>query len=348
MAIVLAFGCLGNGSNGNAAMDAFNASINRYISLVNSTGDYSETIVMTVSDRASDVAVSRHGSDYSVSLGADFYSWNAIRKNSTDYLCLRFGNRSSCTANISVLGASSSGVHSSLSSVLLTKTQASQLSAEYNGLMEHGSLNITEFSNASKGNAFAMSYSLRDLSGEELSILYISPTSPLISVVLFNERMGFRESDGMRVFDSLDYNYLGIGYSESTNVTSFARSSNEIPDPSAANDTEFKALFSYFSQFWKAYNNVSSDTGMITLAMDYRMPELCRKTSNFSLCIFDYMTGTRNPNACPLLSGGEKDQCWYYFGKVVDKKDPAYCERIVNGTMKADCLRNETAMNGTG
>jgi hypothetical protein len=348
MAMCLVFGCLGGESKGNAAMDAFNASINRYIYLVNSTGDYSETIVMSVSNRTSDVSVSRHGSDYSVSLGSEFYAWTTIKKNGTEYLCLKFGNQTSCTANISVLGTSSSGISSSLSSVLLTKAQASQLSVEYNGLMEHNSLNITEFSNDSKGSAFAMRFSLKDLSGEELSMLYISPTSPLISVLSFNERMAFGESDGMRVFDSLDYTYLGQGYSESTNVTSFARSSSEIESPSVVNDTEFKALFYSFSQFWKAYNNVSSDTGMITLAMEYRMPELCRKTSNFSLCILDYMTGTKNPNACPLLSGSEKDQCWYYFGKVMDKKDPAYCERIANGTMKTDCLSNETAMNGTG
>ena len=339
----LSLGCIGTEAKGGATpLDAFNASINRYIELVRGAGDYSESIKMDLSNRTSTVNVSRHGSDYAISLGSEFYTWSVIKKADASFLCLRFRNETECTNDTAILGGTSSSIASNLESILFSGTQANLVSIKYNSLMRHGSLNVTGFTNSSDAYAFDVNYSLRDLTGAELASLYLSPTSPEVGISSFTETIAFRKSDGMKVVDNLDYSYLGASHYEANTVTAFSQSSENISAPEQANGTLFRALFASFAQFWTKYNNVSSESGLMELAMEYRMPELCRSSSNFSNCIDAYTAIAKDANACPLLSGGERDRCWYFFGKLVDKKDASYCANIANGTLKADCLKNET------
>jgi hypothetical protein len=340
----LSLGCIGEETKGGAAspIDAFNASINRYIGLVRGAGDYSESITMEISNRTSIVNVSRHGSDNAVSLGSDFYTWSAVVKNNTTFLCLRFGNDMECTNDNATLAGTPASIVASLESVLFSRAQASQISTKYNSLLRHGSLNVLNFTNSSDSYAFDVNYSLKDLTGAELASLYLSPTSPEVGVSTFSERLAFRKSDGMKVVDNLDYGYAGRSYHETNGVTAFSQSSEAISEPMPVNDTMFRALFASFSQFWTKYNNITSESGLMELIIGYHMPELCARASNFSSCIDAYTAMAKDANACPLLSGGDKDQCWYFFGKLVDNKDASYCANIANGALKADCLKNET------
>lgn len=341
----LSLGCIGGETKKEGTtgpIDAFNASINRYIGLVRGAGDYSESIGMNISNRTSMVSVSRHGSDYSVSLESVFYRWSAIRNDGADYLCLRFKNETECTNDTAILGSTSSGIVVSLQSVLFSGTQAGQISTKYNSLLRHGSINVTNFTNSSETYAFDVNYSLRDLTGAELASLYLSPTSPEIGVASFSERMEFRKSDGMKVLDNLDYVYAGKGYHETNSVTAFSQSSDAISAPERINNTMFTALFASFSKFWTGYSNISSESSLMELIIEYHMPELCRSSSNFSSCIDAYTAMAKDANACPLLSNGDRDRCWYFFGKLVDNGNASYCSNIGNETLKADCLKNGT------
>jgi hypothetical protein len=129
-------------------------------------------------------------------------------------------------------------------------------------------------------------------------------------------------------------------------VTSFEQSSEEIAAPAFSNETDFRAFFASFAKFWTAYSNASSESGLMEVAIEYRMPELCGRMSNFSSCIDAYTAMARDPNACPLLSGDEQDKCWYYFGTYIAGKDPKYCANIANETIRLECLGNESAETG--
>jgi ribosome-binding ATPase YchF (GTP1/OBG family) len=341
MAVVVAAvlaGCVGNGAV-DAKLAAFNESINRYIGIVNSTGDYHETISMGSNVSA---YVFRNGDEFNITRASEINNWIVIRKNGTEYLCLEFKGKKECTSNITLLGGSTSAIVSSLEGLLLSETQAGLISTRYNGLMRHGSLSVENYSKGPDSRTFYINYSLKDLTGRELAALYLSPTSPYMSIGAFVEMMEFRDSDGMRMGYAQAFEYQNMTVMDHYSVTGFSADSGSIAAPESANDTNFKTLFSGFATFWNAYVAVSSPADYRSVAIQFRMPSLCSKTGDFAGCIDAYTAMAQDANACPLLSGDEKDRCWYYFGKTIGKSNQSYCGMIGNATLKAECMANAT------
>jgi len=217
----------------------------------------------------------------------------------------------------------------------MSRQQADLMEMKYNGLLRHGSINVMSFSETAESYVFEINYSLKDLTGEELSRMFLSPTSPAMTVNSYRERITFRKSDSLRTRDELIYNLLGSDNDEISEISDFRYGSAEIKAPESVNESRFNMQMGTFSEFWTKYSEAKTDADFKQIAIGYKMPEFCKRTSNVLQCIDAYTAMTKDANGCGVLEGSQRDTCYYNFGTIDDKK---HCESIADGTMRQDCL----------
>jgi hypothetical protein len=345
--LVLFFGCIDNLMGGATdekanATAIFNKSMNGYVSLMKNTDAYSAVFYNEVNGKSSEVTVARNNEDYQVLLDADMYSWTLKKVKGIQYLCLDFDGRKECSSNLT---ATTAPIANNLGSAIFSDQYADILEMKYNSLLKHGSINIINFSETETDYIFDINYSLKDLTGEELSRLFISPTSSSMSINNFREKMVFRKSDYLRTSDELIYTYLGKDNDEINGIKDFSYTKQGISAPQNVSEDRFSYLLSDFNDFWTEYAAAKTDNDFKQIAIQFKMPQFCNRTSNVLVCIDAYTAMTKDAKGCDYLNATQKDTCYYNFGTIDDKK---YCDSVANETMKQDCLgKGKAASNQT-
>jgi hypothetical protein len=355
--LVLLFGCVDNvmyGPSDNKAntKDVFNKSINGYVSLMRNTSAYSAVFYNEINGKSSEVTVKKNTDDYQILLSSDVYSWTLKKVNGTQYLCLEFNGRKECSSNLT---ATTAPIAKNLETAIFSSQYADVMEIKYNSLMKHNSINMTSFNETDDSYIFDMNYSLKDLTGEELSRIFLSPTSSAMTINNFREKMTFRKSDYLRTNDELIYTYLGSSNDEISGIRNFSYGKQEISAPGNVSEDRFNYLLSDFNGFWTKYTSAKTDDDYKQIAIEFKMPEFCKKTSKVLECIDAYTAMTKDAKGCDYLNAAEKDTCYYNFGTIDNRK---YCDSVINETMRQDCIsksnsasnqtaaKNQTANNG--
>ncbi|MCX6773604.1 MAG: hypothetical protein NTY68_01235 [Candidatus Micrarchaeota archaeon] len=345
--LVLFFGCVDNviyGSNDNKAnaTGVFNKSINGYVSLMRNTGAYSAVFYNEINGKSSGVSVAKNNEDYQVLLSSDMYSWTLKNVKGTQYLCLEFNGRKECSSNIT---ATTAPIANNLATAVFSSQYEDMTEIKYNSLMKHNSINMISFNESEDSYIFDINYSLKDLTGEELSRIFLSPTSSAMAINNFREKMVFRKSDYLRTNDELIYNYLGSSNDEISGIRNFSYGKQEISAPANVSEDKFNVLLSDFNDFWTRYTSAKTDDDYKQIAIEFKMPQFCKKTSKVLECIDAYTAMTKDARGCDYLNATEKDTCYYNFGTIDSKK---YCDSVVNETMRQDCIsKSNSASNQT-
>ena len=362
-ALVFFFGCIdslagGTTETGTNPLDTFNKSINGYVSLMRDTDAYSAVFYNEINGKSSEVEVMKSNGDYQVLLSADTYAWSLRKANGIQFLCLDFNKRKGCSSNIT---STTEQIAKNLESAIFSSQYADVLSKKYNSLLRHDSIIINSFSETDDSYVFDINYSLKNLTGEELSQIFISPTSSAMTINNFREKMTFRKSDYLRTEDELIYTFLGSSNNEISGIRNFSYANPGISVPEDASEDGFGYLLGDFNDFWTKYSAAKTDDDFKQIAIGFKMPQFCNRTSKVLECIDAYTAMTKDAKGCDYLDAAGKDTCYYNFGTIDDAK---YCDSIVNETMKQDCLGkgkeaaseepakanqtgNNTAINGT-
>ena len=285
-----------------------------------------------INDEVAMVEVTKNKDGYWVKEEWPLYAWELVNVNNTSYVCLTFHKRV-CDE---VRGYTAK-IAEKLEGYLLNERLGERMLNTWKVFYSAKAMKVVDAKLGEKEAYFDIRFSYADLSVEKLRELGYSPDMPIAKLSNVTFQAYFKDDLLMDRNISFTEPYEHFERWLIENLSSPAALPNVT-----VNETEFYEELSSFASFIEEYdrllNGELENSQIRSLAINYRKPEVCLtlEGKERALCIDAYLTFTKDWHACSLLSGEEKDECYFAAARGIKKKE--ICDEIEDVDKKAQCF----------
>ena len=262
--------------------------------------------------------IERHGEDFKVVLNKTHVSWEIGRVGEKRWVCYSFFDKRKCSHNLNRTEI----IFSSLSKASLGEDWVEKNFIKNLEILEKNhAIKSIEEKEKEGCKEFILNYSYSKLPPSDLEEIGIPVSSVLVYPDSYIRDRICVDEKGLIKYRIREYFTPGYGKEafyllERKNISNISLESQED------GEQEIIDLYTSSLNFLKDYLRCEEKEGeekdicLRTVAINYRVPQLCKETGNISLCIEGYLVFTNDKTACdilenqsfPICSGGEKNE----------------------------------------